>query len=195
MRKEEIKKAALKIFAHKGYAECAMQDIAHAMALNKASLYFYFKSKNEMYTDILKEIVDSYFTAVQKTVEEYKDSPVETLLFEVFKTFVHHSTLDELLLWKKSLLMGLSDVDDEVREVTRAINYKFDMDMQGIIYELLSAKTRQPEQKLRQTIDSFHLFIFSLLDWVIINANESRFDVNEVIKSAWNTYWNGARIE
>ena len=54
IRKETILQHARHLFANKGYAETSMDDIAHACNIQKASLYHYFKSKQE----ILQQMVD-----------------------------------------------------------------------------------------------------------------------------------------
>jgi len=54
IRKETILQHARHLFAHKGYAETSMDDIAQACHIQKASLYHYFESKHK----ILQEMVD-----------------------------------------------------------------------------------------------------------------------------------------
>jgi AcrR family transcriptional regulator len=54
IRKEAILQQARHLFATKGYAETSMDDIAQATHLQKASLYHYFKSKQQ----ILLEMID-----------------------------------------------------------------------------------------------------------------------------------------
>jgi AcrR family transcriptional regulator len=54
IRKETILQHARHLFANKGYAETSMDDIAHACNVQKASLYHYFASKQE----ILQQMVD-----------------------------------------------------------------------------------------------------------------------------------------
>src|SRR5690242_1019324 len=54
IRKEAILHQARHMFATKGFAETSMDDIAHANHMQKASLYHYFKSKQQ----ILQEMID-----------------------------------------------------------------------------------------------------------------------------------------
>lgn len=52
--KEKILDAAIDLFAQKGFDAVPMQDIAQAVGIKKASLYYYFVSKDQ----ILKEVLE-----------------------------------------------------------------------------------------------------------------------------------------
>ena len=52
--KEKILDAAIDLFAQKGFDAVSMQDIAQAVGIKKASLYYYFISKDQ----ILKEVLE-----------------------------------------------------------------------------------------------------------------------------------------
>ena len=54
IREEAILQRARHLFATKGFTETSMDDIAHASHMQKASLYHYFKSKQQ----ILQQMVD-----------------------------------------------------------------------------------------------------------------------------------------
>jgi AcrR family transcriptional regulator len=54
IRKEAILQQARHMFATRGFAETTMDDIAHSSQMQKASLYHYFKSKQQ----ILQEMID-----------------------------------------------------------------------------------------------------------------------------------------
>ena len=54
IRKEAILQQARHMFATKGFAETSMDDIAHANHMQKASLYHYFESKQQ----ILQEMIN-----------------------------------------------------------------------------------------------------------------------------------------
>jgi AcrR family transcriptional regulator len=52
--KEKIFDAAIDLFAQKGFDAVSMQDIAQSVGIKKASLYYYFSSKDQ----ILKEVLE-----------------------------------------------------------------------------------------------------------------------------------------
>jgi len=72
IRKEAILQHARHLFANKGYAETSMEDIAHACHVQKASLYHYFTSKQE----ILQQMVDLELEQWWATrLKDYASSP------------------------------------------------------------------------------------------------------------------------
>jgi AcrR family transcriptional regulator len=54
-RREELTRAALDIFATKGYAATSMQDLADAVGLLKGSLYHYIDSKEDLLFEIFED--------------------------------------------------------------------------------------------------------------------------------------------
>lgn len=55
-REEEILNAAAEIFYQRGYGATSMQDIANAVGMLKGSLYYYFKSKEDLLYTISRAI-------------------------------------------------------------------------------------------------------------------------------------------
>ncbi len=65
LAKKRIIDAAYKIFYKKGYHNSTMDDIAREVGVSKASLYSYFKSKEELLqaatNEIFKDSFNHYF--------------------------------------------------------------------------------------------------------------------------------------
>lgn len=58
-RREEILRAALKVFACKGLAAAKISDIAHAAGLSHGLVYHYFRSKDEIFTELVRKAFES----------------------------------------------------------------------------------------------------------------------------------------
>jgi TetR/AcrR family transcriptional regulator, cholesterol catabolism regulator len=58
MTRDEILEAAAQIFREKGFHAASMQDIAQAVNLQKASLYYHVTSKQEILLDLLDRALD-----------------------------------------------------------------------------------------------------------------------------------------
>src|SRR5436190_21529671 len=77
IRKDTILQFARHLFATKGYAETTVDDIAQACKMQKASLYHYFPSKQQ----VLQELMDAASAQWSAKLPEYakgRDLP-ETL--------------------------------------------------------------------------------------------------------------------
>jgi AcrR family transcriptional regulator len=56
--REKILKAAKKIFARKGFDGARVDEIAQKAKVNKALIYYYFKSKEEILEEIMKQFLE-----------------------------------------------------------------------------------------------------------------------------------------
>jgi len=70
MTRNEILDAAAQIFSQKGYHGTSMQDIALAVNLQKASLYYHVSSKQEILFDLLNRGLDILINRVEEAIED-----------------------------------------------------------------------------------------------------------------------------
>jgi len=85
-RKEQIMDAALKVIISKGYDNSRMDDIVDLSSMSKGAIYWYYKSKKEVYLNLVNYWVIKYSTVINHIVEE-DDSPAEQLK-DVFEYFI-----------------------------------------------------------------------------------------------------------
>ncbi|MFC1547266.1 TetR/AcrR family transcriptional regulator [Candidatus Neomarinimicrobiota bacterium] len=64
-----ILEAAKGLFARQGFQETSMSDIAKACELGKATLYYYFPTKEELYHEIVKACMEHYFKDLNTALE------------------------------------------------------------------------------------------------------------------------------
>lgn len=76
-RKQQIKEAALRLFARNGYANTSISKIAREVGMSKGLLYNYFSSKE----DLLVSILEDAFRFAAELIEEVRtvSDPVERL--------------------------------------------------------------------------------------------------------------------
>ena len=63
-RKSAILKAARKLFFEKGFKSVTVESIARKAELSKGAVYLYFKSKDEIYSQILLDDIDKFHKKV-----------------------------------------------------------------------------------------------------------------------------------
>ncbi|MDD3805728.1 MAG: TetR/AcrR family transcriptional regulator [bacterium] len=76
--KQDVFDAAVKVFARYGYGAASVQKIADAAGVNKAMLYYYFGSKEELYNLIIGKSISALETAV--AAAEGSDIPLQERL-------------------------------------------------------------------------------------------------------------------
>jgi len=73
-KKEEVKKkigkSAMECFAKFGLDKTTLEDIAKAVGLNKTSLYYYYKSKEDIFIEVALEEGENYIHSLQNATVE-----------------------------------------------------------------------------------------------------------------------------
>jgi len=62
--KEKIIKNAMLLFSEKGFDGTSVDDIAKRSSINKAMIFYYFKSKSGLYEIIMSELFESIYEAI-----------------------------------------------------------------------------------------------------------------------------------
>ena len=84
MRQERILLGALTVFKAKGLEGATMDEIANESGFGKATLYYYFKSKEEVFSAILKEGWEDIWHSLEPIIAE-QDSPRKTFVNVLIK--------------------------------------------------------------------------------------------------------------
>ncbi len=77
-KRRQIREAAARLFAEKGFENTTTRDIAGAAGINNAALYYYFDNKEQLLYQILEEVIR---TALEKITEiEQRPRPLQEKL-------------------------------------------------------------------------------------------------------------------
>jgi len=79
---EKILDAAFSIFLQKGKAGTKMQEIADKAGVNKALLHYYFRSKDNLYRTVVKQVVEKFILSL------IKDLDLSLSFKEILKDFI-----------------------------------------------------------------------------------------------------------
>jgi AcrR family transcriptional regulator len=72
LAKDKIGKVAMQCFAKYGLDKTTLDDIAKAVGLNKASLYYYYKNKEDIFLEVAIKEGQDFLNALQMKVMEKK---------------------------------------------------------------------------------------------------------------------------
>lgn len=183
---DDIKQAAFRLFANKGYDCTSMQDIAQAVGLKKQSLYSHFTCKQELYAQILREQSRIIMAQLHLAVDRLENEPTDVLFKGLFTCLIEvFSCRERLLLWKRGLTVS---GENEAPAITARPDWHFDSKLWDRLYDIVKNKHKrlyQPES-FRMFFLSFVLSIQGYFDWMI------GFGHNEVMfESIWNNIWHG----
>lgn len=114
-RKEKVFKAAVWCFNKRGYYETTIDAIAAKAKVSKGSIYYYFRSKKELFLELFHYRVNRYFDQIKAYIQEGQ-SPDERLRMFINKSsqFLKENE-DFFRFCLEFLSMGVRE--PEIREV------------------------------------------------------------------------------
>ena len=110
-RERRIVKAAEKLFARKGYAEVAMEDVAARAGLAVGTIYNYFPSKSALLLAIIGRESESLLARGRKILDDPPRDPVAAAS-QFTEIFLDDFTRDDRRLWRE--LFGAAIADPSV---------------------------------------------------------------------------------
>lgn len=158
---KRIKHSAEKIFYEKGFNGARIDDIAHSAGVSKSLLYYYFRSKEQLFQVIIE---DSISLVIKSMSPVLKKGPA---FFELIEQFIYHI----LILFKDNKKL-LSFIISEYNQNFDKISFLLKPVL--VFFEELEQKIRS--QSLKENIkikDTKHLLvnIISLCGWQIIGIS------------------------
>jgi AcrR family transcriptional regulator len=158
MTREKILEAAAHIFSEKGYHAASMQDIAHYVNLQKASLYHHVSSKQEILLELLDRALDILIMRIG-SVASLKIPPEEKLrkaMHVYLESLLEQRELSAVLLFEHRSL----DAELKSRHLPR--RDRFETIWRGIIQEGVDAGKFECEDPAQAT-----RALLGVMNWTI----------------------------
>ncbi|MEK4029880.1 MULTISPECIES: TetR/AcrR family transcriptional regulator [Bacillaceae] len=76
--RQTILKAALECFSKNGYVNTSISDIVKCSGVSKGGIYWHFKSKEEMFVQMIEEEYEPWLNSIHSTLSTISD-PIEKL--------------------------------------------------------------------------------------------------------------------
>lgn len=77
--------AAKKLIQQFGVNKTTMEDIAKVAGKGKSTLYYYFKSKDEIFDEVMKQEMDDFFSQVKTAVDQEVDAQMKLKTYIIAK--------------------------------------------------------------------------------------------------------------
>ncbi|EAF3155393.1 TetR/AcrR family transcriptional regulator [Listeria monocytogenes] len=193
MRKEEIKQAALTLFANNGFEGTSLADIAGVVGLKKQSIYSHFKDKDDLFLSIMKDAksteIDYYRAKLRDSDLSRSDLVLSSLLFGVKELY---DTDEAYQFW---LRYGFYP-PKHLYEVVQADITENVLRMEHEFTDLFS---NWMEQKLipMQDVETMKEAYMGILDAVIVDivyVNDPE-RTEKKITALWQIFWRGITLK
>jgi len=159
---EKILKAAREVFIAKGWDGARIQEIAEAAGVNKTLIFYYFRSKEKIFSIVIEEIIGDLFDSVSKISKDsgnFKD-----LLMKLIEGYIelinnYHGIIN-FLFWELKRNPG----------TIKIIKRKMSTDFYKLLEEKMQEAQRRGEIKKADPLNFFINFM-SLSGYIFINLD------------------------
>ncbi|WMM24802.1 TetR/AcrR family transcriptional regulator [Tissierella sp. MB52-C2] len=160
-KKEKIINYAFDLFAEKGYSETSVDDIVKASGISKGGIYYYFKSKEDIFLEIAKDRLRQRHSIIndEKNTNSSKEkliSYIKWTLTGFFDERVQQMSRFTFEFW--SVLSRNPNMEHKAKE-------RYNM-FYTILSEILEEGIRNGEFKKNIDIESMVYIILSTMDGI-----------------------------
>ena len=188
--KEKILQTALVAFSRYGYEGARMEKIAAEVGINKASLYFHFSSKEEIFRVLFTRIIEKYEARLAKMFESGEGAPVHDRLVRLYRDYLlYHWQNPEMDFWNLVYYLPPESMKAQILEATN----KSKNDLMARLSEILAEGVRTGElQDL--PVESMAMSFYYLLTCISLSTEMmDREAYLASMDSCFAIYWNGIR--
>jgi AcrR family transcriptional regulator len=136
----EILGAAHSLFTRFGYAKTTMEDIGNTVGLNQASLYHYFRNKEDIFLNVVFSRYAQMKEAILATIKETMD--LEEKLYALFKQKFTFFEQDPLL--QQILDLTIKKISADAKERIQEINEEERTFLESLLQKSIDNKEIPP---------------------------------------------------
>ncbi len=122
-RKEQILHAAMRVLVKKGYDNSRIDDIVDESGMSKGAIYWYYKSKKDVYLDLVNYWVIRYSAVLNHIVEDGRSATDE--LKDLFQFFITQYETDPVVFKALLEFWSLSGRDEDFNNKLQVVYSEF----------------------------------------------------------------------
>lgn len=156
---EQILTAAKTLFQVHGFAKVTMDDVAKAIGKGRSSLYYYYKSKDEIFDAVLTIEIREMLTAMTQAVDRASGTEQKLLAFFLTKLEV----LGEKRAFFKMLDVGMDANTLSDFNKAKIVHHHFIMSQEGRLLQSLLTEGMDKNELRRMEGSELEMLIYVLL--------------------------------
>ncbi len=171
--RKKIMKVAEKIFAQKGFDGARVDEIAKTAGVNKALIYYYFKSKAMILDEIFKEFINEVTELIYKYVDEDIELTEPESMNRVFEVYMQYleTRKDTLkIMLTESLKSG-----DETPPLFGFVEMPLNQEADSIIESMKKKGYDIADQKDQIKVTEFFTNFMPIISYIVFKDKWCRF--------------------
>lgn len=187
-KRQAILEAAAEVFASKGFYGAKIEDISLRAGIGKGTVYEYFRSKEDLFNELIKAGFDSFESMLLQEIDRAKD--VRAKLESIIRVQIEFSQRYRLLA--KIVMLENIPMDDSFRTWLRELHMRHLNIIERIVREGIEKK------EIADIVDaSLFAKVFyggtSILGNPCIEQELSEQEIAGIARSSMNYYFTGIR--
>lgn len=167
--REEVITAAQRLFQRYGFAKTTMEDIAKAMGRGKSTLYYYYKSKDDIFKDVIIHETNEVLTAVMEVCEQKGTAQeklfryISTLLNKIRTTVSLYEVMKKEFMEEGSACMHQPSLNEAL--------LKFDKKQKTLLKSILlfGVQNKEFSERISDDLDLIAEVVYVSLGGFILN--------------------------
>ncbi|MGZ3765688.1 MAG: TetR/AcrR family transcriptional regulator [Mucilaginibacter sp.] len=156
IKREKILEAAYQQFLHYGYSKTTMNEIAGALSMSKALLYYYFPDKSQLYIAITRKLANEYLKTLEDKITQLNDLKDAF----VFQINTHHEFILNNYNFFDFIRLNEQNMPDTIWEIIDHIRQS-EMDLLGDAIKAEAARGKiktvdNPREIVDLLLDALH---------------------------------------
>ena len=134
-RREEIYEAAARVFNRKGFSGTTVSAVAKELSIDRASLYYYISSKEQLFDELIREVSDANVAMAQAIAasKELPSAKLRQLIVELMESYARNYPI--LYIYIREDLDEIKDTRSEWANYMRRVNREYEGAVIDIIQE------------------------------------------------------------
>jgi AcrR family transcriptional regulator len=152
-RRAALLRAAADVFRAKGFDAVRMDHVADELGVDRATLYYYFGNKTQLFRDVITEAVQENVEAATAiaTGEGTAGEKLERLIVSLFESYERHYPL--LYVYVQEDMRRLGADDPRQSDPLIELGHRYDAAVEGIIEQGIAAGEFSPQ--LRPSLTAY----------------------------------------
>lgn len=134
-RRNEIVRAAAVVFKEKGYASSNIGDVANYLDVDRASLYYYVESKEELFHEVVREAAEQNALQAEaiRDGEGSAEEKIRALITSLVQSYAEHHPY--LFVYIQEDMKRVATGDAPWAKKMRAVNRRYNQAVLAIVQE------------------------------------------------------------
>ena len=189
-RREELVKTAAEVFQEKGYEASTLNDVAERMGTDRASLYYYVGSKQELFQEVVQDVLEANLKDARRIKKE-ELKPAEKLARLVRTMMVsYEENYPFTYVYIQEDMSRVASQDSEWAQTMTSRTRSFEKIVKGFIEEGVAKKEFRSDISPEVAANG----LYGMLNWTHRWFRPGRgLDANQVAESFASLFLEGMR--